>query len=674
MEKVLLCNMPWGKTDFPSIQLSVLKSSLASHGLASDILYQNITFAEMIGVDFYFKMSSSSQYSFLMEWLFNGYLVNNGREDNEETWETSILDLINLRKINPYLTSDLKIVVLKNENNYDESLINSELARVCKDARKNIIPRFFFNMMNTVRFDMYDIIGFTCSFSQMIPVLACALIIKKKYPNKIIILGGNAVSGDMGIEYLKRFSQIDCIIYGEGEISLYRLVEYLRKNNYTIKDGHDLAGVIYRDGEQRPVKTREQEPCDLNMAPLPDYDEYFKRIAISEKQYGSRIKYNGVLYESSRGCFWGEKTQCKFCGLNGEHLNFRHKDWKKVYADIKELSLRYRCNTITCVDNILDFSAYKPLFGALKEDGIDLTIFWEVKPNIKRDDLQRLAHAGCTNVQAGLESLSTDILKLIGKGTTRLINICFLRDSYEAGIDVSYNYLFGFPGEAPECYMELPALFSCLHHLISPLYPPRPMVLQRFSAYFNAMDEYGIRAEPAQQYELLYPNDMVTVNKIACNYAFDCDKVPEDLGYVETLFESTRAWSVDFRAEHRPVLAYEKGNEYVKIYDTRFGREQAYIIRGLGSFVYLFCRQPGTRASIMREVKSYYQDRENHDACSEEAVDNVLAVLLSKKILIEEHGQYLSLAYRLKDIVHRLPTKARVFIANTQQHRSYEEI
>jgi hypothetical protein len=75
----------------------------------------------------------------------------------------------------------------------------------------------------------------------------------------------------------------------------------------------------------------------------------------------------------------------------------------------------------------------------------------------------------------------------------------------------------------------------------------------------------------------------------------------------------------------------------------------------------------------MREVKSYYQGKEKHDAFSEEAVDNALAVLLSKKILIEENGQYLSLAYRLKDIVHRLPTKARVFIANTQQYRSYKE-
>ncbi|HEX3028563.1 MAG TPA: hypothetical protein VHT34_04510 [Clostridia bacterium] len=73
--KVLLCNMPWGKIDFPSIQLGILKAYLTQHGISADVSYQNVRFAALIGTETYSKLSISSRYSFLLEWLFNEFLV-----------------------------------------------------------------------------------------------------------------------------------------------------------------------------------------------------------------------------------------------------------------------------------------------------------------------------------------------------------------------------------------------------------------------------------------------------------------------------------------------------------------------------------------------------------------------------------------------------------------------
>ena len=69
----------------------------------------------------------------------------------------------------------------------------------------------------------------------------------------------------------------------------------------------------------------------------PDYDDYYAVLAeLGQTAQGlDRI----LLYEGSRGCWWGEKHHCTFCGLNAQSMKFRAKaTWAGIERNRRSLS------------------------------------------------------------------------------------------------------------------------------------------------------------------------------------------------------------------------------------------------------------------------------------------------------------------------------------------------
>ena len=64
---------------------------------------------------------------------------------------------------------------------------------------------------------------------------------------------------------------------------------------------------------------------DMNKTPVPDFDEYF--YARKRGGYEYHEDAQGVLLpiETARGCWWGVKNHCTFCGLNRAGMEFRSK-------------------------------------------------------------------------------------------------------------------------------------------------------------------------------------------------------------------------------------------------------------------------------------------------------------------------------------------------------------
>src|SRR5437764_1877447 len=61
-----------------------------------------------------------------------------------------------------------------------------------------------------------------------------------------------------------------------------------------------------------------------------------------------------LLFETSRGCWWGEKAHCTFCGLNGATMSYRAMRREKaldLFASLFEYA--DRCSRFNCVDNIM---------------------------------------------------------------------------------------------------------------------------------------------------------------------------------------------------------------------------------------------------------------------------------------------------------------------------------
>ncbi|MFY0580668.1 radical SAM protein [Cystobacter fuscus] len=145
---------------------------------------------------------------------------------------------------------------------------------------------------------------------------------------------------------------------------------------------------------------------------------------------------------------------------------------------------RYKTLDVVMVDNIIDLRYFKELLPRIAAADWDLRIHFEVKSNLTSEQIQALRAAGVMHVQPGIESLSSRVLKLMDKGVAGCHNVRVLRDCEAAGLTVSWNYLYGFPGEQPEDYESLIEQMPALVHLQPPSGATR-IALERFSPNFE---------------------------------------------------------------------------------------------------------------------------------------------------------------------------------------------
>ena len=98
-------------------------------------------------------------------------------------------------------------------------------------------------------------------------------------------------------------------------------------------------------------------------------------------------------------------------------MTFRKKKPSRVYEELMELSGKYRCLTFNATDNIIDMDYFHELLPKLAETEVDFQIFYEVKANLRKDHIQKLAAAGVTQIQPGIESLNSEILRRCEKAS-----------------------------------------------------------------------------------------------------------------------------------------------------------------------------------------------------------------------------------------------------------------
>ena len=313
--------------------------------------------------------------------------------------------------------------------------------------------------MAAIDWSQCAVVGFSATFQQTMPSLCLARRIKQLRPETKIVFGGAACQGPMGIELLRLFPSIDYVFLGEADITFAPLVEQ-------ILDGgpvHPAPGVIGRQspgavlppacgdlpagGETQPHLVR-----DLDQLPYPDFDDYFARLRSSPLAAGIEPL---LFHETSRGCWWGEKHHCAFCGLNGQSLAYRSKSPQRAVDELRWLVDRHGVRRSCAADNIFDYRHFDTLLPMLRDEGVGLKFECELKANLTRRQVQQLLDAGLGAAQLGIETFITPVLKLAGKGANAIQNLQTLKWFSEAGIEVKWNFLYGFPREDPADYARL---------------------------------------------------------------------------------------------------------------------------------------------------------------------------------------------------------------------------
>jgi ribosomal peptide maturation radical SAM protein 1 len=221
-------------------------------------------------------------------------------------------------------------------------------------------------------------------------------------------------------------------------------------------------------------------------------------------------------------------------------MRFRSKSQDRAFAELQHLAACWGTD-ILCVDNILDLDYLQEFLPRLARSRLGLSLHYEVKVNLSKAQLRVLADAGVSAIQPGIESFIDPVLRLMDKGSSRLQNVQLMRWCREAGVQVAWNVLYGFPGEDAADYAGMVALLPFLAHLDPPQHCGRVRA-DRHSPYFTYPERYGIRLAVEPAYRFVYPIDTAAVKRIA--YYFDMDFSAKRCisEYEELLHRAVEAW------------------------------------------------------------------------------------------------------------------------------------
>ncbi|MDA8233192.1 MAG: RiPP maturation radical SAM C-methyltransferase [Clostridia bacterium] len=608
MKKVLLVSMPYGALERPSLGISLLKPILEQEGIRCHIRYLSFPFAEMIGHKLYNLICSDLPYTaFAGDWTFAQALYGENHAQDDE-----------------YVNE-----ILINSWNLDQEVINSLF------FIRNHVENFLNYCMEAVPWQDYDLVGFTSTFEQNLASLALAKRLKEKYPGITIVFGGANWEEVMGQGLHSCFPFVDYACSGEAEISFPKLVKRVFAND-PLRPDDDILGIIYRHEGRSLLSGPPETMENLDTLPLPDFSDYFAALAHS---YLSSEVTPILLMETSRGCWWGAKSRCLFCGLNGNKLMYRSKSPSRALMELNSLVDQWNIDLVEAVDNIMDMKYFTEMLPQLAESNKDINIFYEIKANLTKEQVALLSKAGVFRVQPGIESLSDNILRIMGKGTTALKNIQLLKWCYEKGLYVDWNLLYGFPGEKPGDYQAILDILEAINFLQPPA-SCGPVRLDRFSPYFCKAEEYGLtNIRPIKSYFYIYPFHDEQVRNIAYSFDFDYSSGIDPKTYVMDVINFIDQWR-----NNPPYgkLSYKEGeNGGLILKDSRIKNSLHEItLQPTEKEAYLFCDQIQTPG----QVTSFLRKKFNNKGISEKGVLDFLDSLVTSRLMVTNGEHYLAIA------------------------------
>ena len=624
-----LVTMPYSRIELSSVALGLLQATLNRDGLEAKSIYANLLFAEKIGTLAYTRISLFRPRLGIADWTFAHIAFPEFSPDYDEY---------------------LKLVMTVNE--IYASIDRNELEDLLFSVRRNA-ETFIDEMAGLILDGGPRIVGCSSTFCQHVPSLALLRRIRELAPEVVTVMGGANCETIMGKSTHALFPWLDYVVSGEADGLISPLTRQILENGKEVATENLPLGVF------GPVHRKVGYPenfCNsldrapramtesLNKCPTPDFHDFINTI---QSVSGIRdLIVPGLTVESSRGCWWGERKGCVFCGFNGKGMKFRSKDPGKFVDELAELRRLYGIDGIETVDNILDMNYLKTVLPMIKSAGSPYRLYYEIKSNLQRNHVKILREAGVIWVQTGIESLNTDILKLMNKGCKAWQNIQILKWLREFGIRVHWNMLFDFPGDKDEWYSSISDIVPLLTHLQSPV-KVVPLEFCRFSVYHENQKLFDLKLRASSALNYVYPVNQNQLDDLV--YFFE-DEVRSagELNPIVALLTERQVFKILRRRieEWRQLFWFQKvklemeivGDELV-IRDTRpLAVADCHRYNGLKREIYLAADgAPQKETLIQKFVENGAKAGEIEEICQE---------FLDNKLALEIDGRFLGLAVR----------------------------
>lgn len=491
MTKVVLVAAPFLSLPRPALGISLLQATLLNRGIACDLRYLNLDYADFETPDFGQAFCQGGHQP-LGEWIFS-HLVNGPDH----------------------------AAPLNRGWDWVRSRVSAGFAEQMMAAKRRAAD-FVERSAQGILQAAPDHVGFSSSFQQNCASLSIAHRLKSERPELVISFGGANCDGPMGRALLSSFRQIDYVFSGEADVVFPDFIE------------------AAANGDPGTERYRICEPVsDMDALPVPIFDDYFG--GLDRSAFRDRI-VPSLPFESSRGCWWGAKHHCVFCGLNGESMGFRAKSPERVIEEIRHLREAWNVPRFFASDSIMDMRHIDVIFARWPEELSETGFLYEIKSNLTVEQLRTIAAAGVMSVQPGIESLDDDILRLMSKGVRALQNILLLRTACEIGMRVYWTMLAGFPQETPEQYARMAGMLPLLQHLEPPS-GLRQLRIDRFSPYHDNPEKFGFsEIAPLPAYREIYDLPPETIETMVCFFEGTRGVGPFPDGYLDAAEHEIRSW------------------------------------------------------------------------------------------------------------------------------------
>ncbi|MFT7663925.1 MAG: anaerobic magnesium-protoporphyrin IX monomethyl ester cyclase [Planctomycetota bacterium] len=289
-----------------------------------------------------------------------------------------------------------------------------------------------------------DVLGLSTMGATLPAALAIAGLVRKHSPATRILFGGPGTQG-IDRELVERFSQVDAVVRGEGEVTVPEILEQIEAGNSL--EGVD--GVTWRNSENEVVREADRDPI-ADLASLPEYARSLLEPLASYKQITGEA--DGLIpIDSGRGCVY----DCSFCTIG--------RYWGRRSRTLPVARLVDEILEIRQIDAARSAYLCHDIFGADRDYALEFCdamiaqgspVPWECRARIDHIDeelAERMGRAGCYRVLFGIESGDPNLRNQHDKHlNVELDLLARIEACARHGVIPILSIILGLPGEDRE--------------------------------------------------------------------------------------------------------------------------------------------------------------------------------------------------------------------------------
>lgn len=286
-------------------------------------------------------------------------------------------------------------------------------------------------------------IGLSCTTSSFLDGVKIAGFAKSILPSIRSIFGGAHVSA-LKEKIVLHYSDVDYVIVGEGEESLYQLI---------INGGdkpEDIDGMVFRNSSGDPQFTGYRKKLlELDTLPFPAYEKLAGYPDLYKLPIFNYPRIPNTSCISSRGCPYS----CSYCDRSVFRRSFRYNSAVYLYEHLRYVKERFGIRHINFYDDQFTFNRERVKdFCCLminRSSGMTFNCAARAE-HIDFDLLCLMKKAGCWMISLGIETGDENLLAQHRQNANLDMLAEKIRLIKKAGIRVKGLLMMGLPGESEQ--------------------------------------------------------------------------------------------------------------------------------------------------------------------------------------------------------------------------------